>query len=141
MSRLSFAAVITAAFLAIPTAVAAQDTSGPTSFLMQARPARRPILLSALDVSYATLQGYDSYSTLKALKHGAVEANPAMAGVVDNKAAFLTVKAVTTAVSMYAAEPLWRHNHRVVAVAVMVLANGMMVRVAVHNRAVLRRQR
>ena len=66
----------------------------------------RPKALPVLYASLAALQVMDVVSTTKGLNAGAVEANPVMAKVVGNKAAFVAVKAGTTAVSIYLAERL-----------------------------------
>ena len=61
---------------------------------------------------FAALQAYDLYSTLTALHHGAVEANPVVRGVSGNLAALLGVKAVTTFGVVYVAERLWGERPR-----------------------------
>lgn len=100
----------------------------------------RPKALPALYVSLAALQVMDVVSTSKGLSVGAVEANPVMAPVVKNKAAFVAVKAGTTAVSIYLAERLWKKN-RVAAIATMVGINAMMGVVVAHNQAVVAKLR
>lgn len=100
---------------------------------------RRPLLLPALYATSAILQGYDAYSTMSALKMGGVEANPLMKSVVKSPAAFVAVKAGVTAASIMAAERLWKNNHRVGAVALMIVSNGVMGMVAAHNASVLQR--
>jgi hypothetical protein len=101
-------------------------------------PSNRGSLLPALYLSLATLNAYDAYSTTSALGKGAVEANPLMRGVAGNPAALWAVKGGVTAVSIYAAERLWRDNHRVAAIAVMAITNGVMAAVATQNSRVLR---
>ena len=102
---------------------------------------RRPLLLPALYAGSAVLQSYDAYSTMSALKKGGVEANPLMKSVVKSPAAFVAVKASVTAASIVAAERLWKNNHRVGAVALMIVSNGVMGMVAAHNASVLRQMR
>lgn len=92
-------------------------------------------------VSLAALQGYDTYSTLRAVKQGAVETNPMMAGIVGNPAAFIAVKSGVTVASIYAAERLWKSGHRAEAIAMIAVTNGLMTAVAVNNANVMRRMR
>ena len=66
----------------------------------------RPSMLPALYATSAALQGYDTFSTLNALRNGAREANPFMKGIVNNPAAFVAMKAgVTTRISAAIARP------------------------------------
>jgi hypothetical protein len=97
----------------------------------------RPSTLPALYATSAALQGYDAYSTLRALKNGGREANPLMKGVVNNPAALVAMKAGVTTASIMAAERLWKGQHRVGAIGVMVASNLMMGIVAAHNSRVL----
>jgi hypothetical protein len=95
----------------------------------------------ALPVLYGTLaalQAYDGWSTVKALRLGAVEANPALTSVASNPGAMLALKAGATTVSIYAAERMWRRHRHVEAVVTMVVVNGMMATVAAHNASVAR---
>src|SRR5688572_28022710 len=55
------------------------------------------VALSTLHVSLAGLQFFDAFSTTKALKQGATEANPLMAGIAKNSLALYAVKGGTTA--------------------------------------------
>jgi hypothetical protein len=89
-------------------------------------------------LSLATLNAYDAYSTTSALGKGAVEANPLMRGVAGTPAALWAVKGGVTAMSIYAAERLWRDNHRVAAIALMAITNGVMAAVVTQNSRVLR---
>ena len=58
-------------------AVAAMPATAVASLTqIQIRVDTRPSVLPALYVSVAALQGYDAYSTLRAVKQGAVEVNP-----------------------------------------------------------------
>src|SRR5262245_37606096 len=52
--------------------------------------------LTALSVASAALQGLDAYTTMSALKLGAVESNPMMRGAVRNPGVFIAVKASMT---------------------------------------------
>jgi hypothetical protein len=98
---------------------------------------RRPSMLPALYATSAALQGYDTFSTLNALKSGAREANPLMKSVVKSPAAFVAMKAGVAAGSILAAEQLWKNHHRMGAIGMMVASNVMMGIVAAHNSHVL----
>jgi len=98
---------------------------------------RRPSILPALYVGSALLQGYDAYSTMAALSHGAVEANPLMKSVTGNPMLFVGVKAAVAASSIMAAEKMWKSHNRVGAIVVMAASNGLMAIVAAHNASVI----
>lgn len=121
----------------------AQRTDLATSISLagQFKAPRRPMLLPSLYAGSAVLQGYDAYSTLTALKSGATEANPLMKGLTKSPAAFVAIKAGVAMASIMSAERMWKDNHRVAAVIMMVASNGMMAAVAAHNASVLRRVR
>jgi hypothetical protein len=102
---------------------------------------RRPMLLPTLYAGSALLQGYDAYSTLTALKSGATEANPLMKGITKVPVAFIALKAGMTMASIMSAERMWKDNHRVRAIVIMAVSNGMMAMVAKHNAGVLQRVR
>jgi hypothetical protein len=96
---------------------------------------------AALPVLYGTLiglQAYDGWSTVSAVRLGATEANPAVAGIASHAPAMWAVKAGATLVSIYAAERLWRRNRRTEAIITMVAVNSAMVMVAAHNASVLK---
>jgi len=97
----------------------------------------RPSMLPALYATSAALQGYDAYSTLTALKHGGREVNPLMKGIVKSPAAFVAMKAGVTMASIMASERLWKSQHRLGAIGLMVASNLMMGMVAKHNSQVL----
>jgi hypothetical protein len=129
--------VISGAALAAVTAAApAPDPSADFSTNVFAR-VKRPAALPTLYVASAALQGYDAYSTLSAIRDGAVEANPVMKGVVKNPTAFVAMKAGVTALSIMAAEKMWKRGNRLGAVGVMVASNVAMGLVAANNARVL----
>ena len=132
---------LTSIVAAAPVALLAADLDWSLPMLRTAPPAERGSLLPAMYLGLATLNAYDAYSTNRALKSGAIEANPVMRGVAGNPAALWAVKGGVTALSIYAAERLWRENHRVAAIAVMAVTNGMMATVAAQNARVLQGQR
>ena len=98
---------------------------------------RRPSMLPALYATSAALQGYDTFSTLNALKSAAREANPLMKSVVKSPTGFVAIKAGVTAGSIMAAEQLWKNHHRMGAIGMMIASNVMMGIVAAHNSHVL----
>jgi len=133
----SLAGAAAGAVAAMP---AADDAVAPLTRI-QIRAGTRPSALPALYVSLAALQGYDAYSTLKALKQGAVEVNPMMRGVAGSPAALIAVKGAATFASIYAAERLWREHHRGAAIVLTAVTAGTMAVIAAHNASVLRAQR
>ncbi len=102
---------------------------------------RRPAALVPMYTTMIALQGYDAYSTLAALKHGAVEINPMAATTAQHPMLFVAVKGVAATTTIYAAERLWRKNRRKSAIAVMIVTNGMLAVAAARNASVLRGQR
>ncbi len=101
----------------------------------------RPSMLPLLYASFIGLEAYDGYSTLRGTKGGAVESNPLLHGFTDNPLAVWAVKGASTFASIYAAERLWKRHRRAEAVAVMVVANGVMAAVAARNGSIVRAQR
>ena len=99
----------------------------------------RPLALPTLYVASALLQGYDAYSTLTVLKRGGTEANPLMKSITRSPIAFISLKAGATAMSIMAAEEMWKDHNRVGAVLTMVATNSFMAMVAAHNAKVMSR--
>ena len=101
--------------------------------------AHRPAALAPLYVSLVSVNVLDVHSTYDAL-HSANgrEANPLLSGIVDRPAAFIAVKATTTAVSIWTAEKLWK-KHRYAAVAVVGISNAALAVAVVNNYRVARR--
>ncbi len=102
---------------------------------------RRPLVLVPMYAGLVALQGYDTYSTLAAIRNGAVELNPLMRGTTGQPAVFVAFKGATTVASIYAAERLWRNHRKGAAIALMAVTNGMLAIVAANNASVLRSQR
>jgi hypothetical protein len=100
----------------------------------------RPILLG-LYASASFLQGYDAYSTLKALGTGAHETNPLMKTLTANPTVFVGVKAGLTGISILVAERMWRNHNRTGAIVAMAASNGVMAIVAANNARVLAQSR
>jgi hypothetical protein len=102
----------------------------------------RGAALSGLYVSFAALNAFDAFTTMTALRGGtATEANPLMRGVASHSAALWSVKAGSTAVSLFLAERLRRNGHRRQALAVMIIANSLMATVAANNARAIRQGR
>jgi hypothetical protein len=112
----------------------------PEAQPVAAAEAGRPRILPALYVSLTVLQAYDAYSTTVGLSRGAGELNPVMRGIAGNSMTLWTVKAASTAGSIWIAERLWKRN-RTAAILGMVVVNGVMLSVAAHNTDTLRRVR
>jgi hypothetical protein len=89
-------------------------------------------LRRSMYVSFAALQVMDIMSTSKALAGGATEANPAMSGLVNNKAAFYGIKAATALSTVFFAERLGKNHPRRAAIMMAVLNVGYAAVVA-HN--------
>jgi hypothetical protein len=106
----------------------------------EAESTKRPAVLSALYVSLGALQAFDAYSTVHGVSHGAREANPLMGGIAHKPAGMWALKAGTTAISVFAAERMWRKN-RTAAIVSMVIANSLAATVAANNARVLRQLR
>jgi hypothetical protein len=135
------AVVPPAALTVTPDAIAAAASATGSAIDLAPRKVRfeyeRPSLLPALYATSAALQGYDAFSTLRAVNHGAREANPLVGGVVKSPVAFVAMKAGVAAASIMAAERLWKTNHRMGAIGLMIASNAMMGVVAAHNSRVL----
>lgn len=136
------ATTLTPAVAAAATSLAQRpDLASTIRIAAQFKAPHRPLVLPGLYAGSAFLQGYDAYSTLTALKSGASEMNPLMKGVTKSPAVFIALKAGLTAASIMSAERMWKDNHRVTAVVMMAVSNGMMAAVAAHNSSVLQRLR
>jgi hypothetical protein len=136
----STATALTPAIAAAATTLAQRpELAAGINFAPRRSTTGRPLVLPTLYASSAVLQGYDAYSTLNAIKHGATEANPVMKGVTRSPMAFIGLKAGVTVMSIMAAERMWKNNNRLGAVLTMVASNSMMAMVAAHNASVLAR--
>jgi len=103
------------------------------SQLFRAPEPGRPAALVPMYASFVTLQALDFVSTTRALSNAnAYEANPVMRGVVGSPAAFLAVKAGSTAATIWIAEK-WRRRHPVRAMIFMASTNAAMAAVVAHN--------
>lgn len=123
---------------AVSTAVTAAAPGEDTVDFSRLESNRRPMVLPALYGATAFLQGYDAYSTLTVLNRGGVEANPFMKSMTKSPVAFVALKAGIASLSIVAAERMWKSNNRVGAVATMLVTNGFMSWVAIHNAGVMK---
>jgi Domain of unknown function (DUF5658) len=98
----------------------------------------RPAALWALYGTTAAMQALDVRSTLAAFNRGAVEANPLMAGVTRNKAAFIAVKAGIAASTIFAAHSMARHN-KLGAILTLVAVDSAYAVIVSHNYQVAHR--
>lgn len=94
-------------------------------------------LLIGLQAATIATQMLDVHSTMTAMKLGAVEANPMMGGLVQNKAAFIGVKAAMGAGLVYATHKLGKNN-KVAAIVVSAAINSAYLFIANHNYKVAR---
>jgi hypothetical protein len=136
--------ILTAAAIFAPATVRAADDDqvpGRANAVLFAPPTARPPLLPPLYLSLAGLQAYDGYATLHGVTRGGRETNALVGGLTGTPAAFWTVKAGSTALTIVLAERLWRTHHRGEAIATMVVANGVMALVAARNASVLHASR
>jgi O-antigen/teichoic acid export membrane protein len=130
-------------FSAVPTfaADAGQDAPQPKLQITIPPEESRPAILLPLYIGFAALQVYDGYSTIRGVREGNRETNPLVAGFADRPAVLWSVKAATTALSIYLAEQDWRQHHRKRAIVTMVVANGVMGVVAALNASHLASRR
>ena len=106
------------------------------SQLFRAPEPGRPAALVPMYASFVTLQALDFVSTTRALSNAnAYEANPVMRGVVGSPAAFLAVKAGSTAATIWIAEK-WRRKHPVRAMIFMASTDAAMAAVVAHNMSI-----
>jgi Domain of unknown function (DUF5658) len=145
MVRTTWFASLVLVFISVATVpgFAADDRASATTDpevvpALNLAPPTRGLVLPGLYVGAAALQVYDGFSTMNGLKHGAVEANPVMAGIAGKSVALWAVKGGVTALSIYASERLWKQHRRAEAIAMMVAVNGVAAAVAARNASVTR---
>jgi len=104
--------------------------------LVQSTAPKRPTGLLPMYASLGALQAADFVSTTQALSSGAgYEANPVMRGIAGSPAAFLAVKAGSTAGLIWVTERM-RRTHPVRALVFMASSNALMAAVVAHNVSV-----
>ena len=122
----------------LPAAALAQLAEPePSSSIVSPPP--RPVVLTALYGSFAGLQALDFHSTMRAVRSGGHEANPALQRLAGSPAAMFAVKAGATASIIMASERLRKNHHPAAAFMLMVGANSAYAIVAAHNYTVLQR--
>ncbi len=97
-------------------------------------------VLTALQAATIATQMLDVHSTATALKVGAAEANPLMGGLVNNKAAFIGVKAAMGAGLVYATHHIAKDN-KMLAIVTSAAINSAYLMIARHNYKVARNLR
>jgi hypothetical protein len=107
---------------------AGDDQPAPT-------PTAERIALTSLYISFATLQGLDAHSTLRAAEFGGLEGNPVLGGVVGSPAAVVAAKAASTAGVVFASERLWK-RHKTAAIVMMIALNSAYGAIVAHNYAI-----
>lgn len=80
----------------------------------------------------AILQALDVHSTFKVLDLGGREGNPMLAGLVNNRPAFIAVKGAIAASSIYAVSRIAKHN-KFAAIAMGAALNSTYAMVVNHN--------
>ena len=128
---------------AVPTFAADAQQDNPPPKLQITIPAEesRPAILPPLYVGLAALQVYDGYSTIRGVREGNRETNPLVGGLAERPVVLWSLKAATTALSIYLAEQQWRQHHRKQAIVTMIVANGVMGAVAARNASRLASRR
>ena len=103
--------------LELPTAIMAFAQPIRLTETPQLPPAVQPVriggssaMLKSLYASTVIMQGLDIHSTMSVLNSGGGEANPLMAGLVNNKAAFIGVKAAVATGTILAARQIGKRN-------------------------------
>ena len=134
------AAPVATAVMAMASETTVDLLAGPLGALRQPtspkwmldRPMARPGVLPAMYASLGALQVLDIYSTRRAIKGGATEANPVMRAASGNSGTMLAVKAASTAASIFFTERAWKKNRKG-AVILMAIANGVTAAVVANN--------
>jgi hypothetical protein len=97
-------------------------------------------LMVSLYATTATMQALDAHSTIRALDSGAVEANPIMGGIANNRAALIATKAAVAAGTIYAAHNVAKKNKFAAAITLIAI-NSAYAFIAHHNYKVARQLR
>jgi hypothetical protein len=96
--------------------------------------------LAGLYASTVTLQMLDVRSTYAVIQRGGAEGNPLMVGVVQNRSAFIAMKAGIAASTILAAHALAKRS-KVAAVVTLVAVNSVYASVVAHNFSLARQMR
>jgi hypothetical protein len=89
-------------------------------------------LLNSLYATTIAMQVLDIHSTIQALNSGAVEGNPIIGKVAGNPGALIATKAAVTAVSLWAAHKVSKHN-KAAAVITLVAVNSAYAMIVSNN--------
>jgi Domain of unknown function (DUF5658) len=101
----------------------------------------RPAILIPLYATLAGVHGLDVMLTTRGLGGGCEEANPLLRSIAGRLGPMVAAKTASTIGTVYLAERLWKQNHRRQAIAALVISNGIVAAVAMHNaRATAARQ-
>jgi uncharacterized protein DUF5658 len=93
--------------------------------------------LKSLYASTIITQALDVHSTMAVVNRGGTEGNPVMAGLVNNKAAFIGVKAAVAATTILAARKISKRS-KTAAILTLVAVNSAYALVISHNYRVAR---
>lgn len=115
----------------LSAAIATTAVPAPEKWMVD-RKANRPGTLHVLYGTLAALQGFDVYSTRRAMAAGANEVNPIVNNASGSPAAMLAVKAMSTAGSIFFAERAWKKNPKA-AVVLMAVVNGVTAAIVARN--------
>lgn len=128
-TRIDLSAAVAAA---TPAASAVRADQLPIRFEPQLGRGGSSALMTSLYASTAIMQALDVHSTMRALDHGALEANPLMTGVTGNKAAFVALKAGVAMSTVMMARHMSKRN-KVAAIVTLVAINSAYAMVVSHN--------
>jgi hypothetical protein len=93
---------------------------------------KRPVVLPALYATLGGMQAWDIYTTTRALKVGAHEANATAASFSSHAGSLVGLKAATTVGTIFFAERMWKKN-KVGAIVMLTVVNGATAVVSMHN--------
>jgi hypothetical protein len=141
MNRLAILTTIAVLTMSSPALAAEKESSPPMVASTKMTPIaplstgvapKRPPILPILYSTFGAFQAWDIYSTTAALKTGARERNPIAAPVAGSPDSLITLKAMSTAGTIYFAERIWKTN-RVAAVILLAAINGGTATISLHN--------
>ena len=134
-----FVSVVLAAIVAVsPARALAQTASSASSTPAPTSSGRRPsvLMMSSYAVT-AIVQGLDAHSTFKAIDAGAVETNPLLTPLANNRAAFVALKAAIAAALIYEGHGTSK-QHKIRALLILGAIDGAYIALARHNYRVAR---
>ena len=119
---------------------AAEQAPAPTMREFRTDPRWTTPVLISLQAATVVTQMLDVHSTFQAVNAGGVEANPVMGGLVNNKAAFIGVKAGISAGIIYVTHKVAKDN-KMAAIAASAAINSAYLMIARHNYGVAQASR